>query len=111
MSRLAVAAAIASLEDTAHLERVRAEIATERERWSALFRSLGLRFTDSRGNFVFFDARRPQAEVAAALAQRGIDIGRSYPPLDHWVRISIGTPEQNEAARRAVAELLQPGRP
>jgi len=44
--------------------------------------------------------------VAAALAAQGIMIGRAQPPLDNWVRISIGLPEENAIARKAVAELL-----
>jgi histidinol-phosphate/aromatic aminotransferase/cobyric acid decarboxylase-like protein len=33
---------------------------------------------------------------------------RAQPPLDNWVRISIGLPEENATARKAVAELLPP---
>ena len=62
--------------------------------------------SDSHGNFVFFDCGRPHQAVAAALAAHGIDIGRAYPPLDMWVRISIGLPEDNAVARQAVADLL-----
>jgi histidinol-phosphate aminotransferase len=55
---------------------------------------------------VFFAASRPQPAVAAALAAKGIDIGRAYPPLDTWVRISIGLPDENAVMRRAITDLL-----
>jgi hypothetical protein len=53
------------------------------------------------------NSRRPQRTIAAALAAQGIDIGRSHPLLNTWVRISIGLPENNAIARQAVADLLQ----
>jgi histidinol-phosphate aminotransferase len=57
--------------------------------------------------FIFFDAGRPHYAVATMLAARGIEIGRSQPPLDTWIRISIGLPEDNSVARRAIENLLR----
>lgn len=106
LNRLSLAAANASLQDTGYVAAVRAEVAAEREAWHRLFRARNIRFAQSRGNFVFFDAGRPQQAVASALAAQGIDIGRGYPPLATWVRISIGQRSENAVARQAVAALL-----
>ncbi|HEY0327976.1 MAG TPA: histidinol-phosphate transaminase [Rhodopseudomonas sp.] len=106
LNRLSVAAANASLRDATYIASVRAAVAAEREAWHALFRQHDVRFTDSQGNFVFFDAKRPHHEVAAALAGKGIAIGRGYPALPNWVRISIGKVEHNAIVRHAVADLL-----
>jgi histidinol-phosphate aminotransferase len=97
----------ASLKDPNYVAIVREKVAAERDAWHDLFRTLNVRFADSRGNFVFFDSGRPHQAVAAALATRDIDIGRAFPPLDTWVRISIGSPEDNAVARQRVAELLR----
>lgn len=105
-NRLAVVAARASLEDPAYAERVRRQVAEERERWFELLDSLALRRSQAAANFVFFHTGRPQPIVAAAFAERGIDIGRAFPPLDDWARISIGLPEENARARRALREIL-----
>ena len=105
--RLAIAAAAASLHDTGYVAFMRDRVATERDKWNRLFDALKVRHSDSSGNFVFFETRRPHREVAAALRARGIDIGRAFPPLERWARISIGLPEENQLARRAVAELLR----
>jgi histidinol-phosphate aminotransferase len=107
LNRLSLVAADASLKDTDYIPSVRAKVAAERDAWHELFRQRKVRFTDAQGNFVFFDSGRSQQSVASALAAQGIDIGRSYPPLDTWVRISIGLPEENAIARRAVADLLR----
>lgn len=107
LNRLAVVAAIAALQDQAFIDDVRRKVAVERSLWHEQLRSLKLRHSDSYGNFVFFDARRPQTEVRAALADRGIDIGRAFPLYDSWARISIGLPEENARARSAVKALLR----
>jgi histidinol-phosphate aminotransferase len=108
LNRLSLVAAAASLNDAGYVASVRDKVAAERETWHALFRERNLRYSNSVGNFVFFDARRPQQTIATALADQGIAIGRPQPPLDNWVRISIGRPQENVIARKAIAELIKP---
>lgn len=105
-NRLAVLAARASLADGAYAERVRRRVAAERVRWFDVLDGLGLQRTQAVGSFVFFRAGRPQSELAAAFAQRGIDIGRAFPPLDDWARISIGLPEENTRAQQALRQII-----
>jgi len=104
--RLALAAASASLRDADYLPRIHAAIATERALWNAFFSEHQIEHTAAQGNFVYFNAQRPASEVAAALRIKGIEIGRSFPPHDTWVRISIGLPEDNAKARAAVLAVL-----
>jgi len=106
LDRLAVAAATASLRDTGYLGRIATQVAHERGKWNDFFRAQRIEHTSSQGNFVYFDARRPAAEVAAALLERGVEVGRVFAPYDTWVRISIGLPEENDKARAALSDLL-----
>jgi histidinol-phosphate aminotransferase len=108
LNRLSLIAATASLKDRDYVGSTRARVKTERDAWHELFRMRKARFTDAHGNFVFFDAGKPHRVVAEALAAQGIEVGRGYPPLDTWVRISIGLPDENAIARRAVADLIRP---
>ncbi|HLW24035.1 MAG TPA: histidinol-phosphate transaminase [Steroidobacteraceae bacterium] len=105
-NRLAVAAAAASLEDPAYIDRVRQAVAAERHDWEKLFRSLGRRSTPSAANFVFFETGLAHEEFASRLAREGIEIGREFKPYDRWARISIGLPEENSLARAAVRDVL-----
>lgn len=107
LDRLALAAATASLRDSGYIATIRAKVIAEREKWNSLFDASNLRHSDSRGNFVFFEAGRTHRDVAAALGARGIEIGRAFPPLDHWARISIGLPQENALARDALVGLLR----
>ncbi len=107
----ALIAARASLDDLDYLSSRVAAIVAERERMSAeLARFWFLQPFPSRANFVLCGLNGLRArELRAELFDRGILI-RSYqaPPLKNHVRITIGTPEQNELvlkALRAIGEL------
>jgi histidinol-phosphate aminotransferase len=106
LNRLALVAANASLKDSNYVTSIRSKVSAERDAWHDLFRARHIRFAESCGNFVFFDSGQPQQVTAAALAAQGIEVGRAYSSLPTWVRISIGLPEENAVARRAVAALL-----
>jgi histidinol-phosphate aminotransferase len=106
LNRLTLAAAAASLRDENYIATVRQQVITERDKWIQLFDARKFQYTQSSGNFVFFETGRPHQQFAAALRERGIDIGRAFPPFDHWARISIGLPEENTLARNAVADIL-----
>ena len=52
----------------------------------------------------------PAAEVRDGLRERRILVRHfSKPPLDGWLRITIGTREQLAKVLRAIAEVLQRG--
>jgi histidinol-phosphate aminotransferase len=105
-NRIALAAAAASLEDTGYVAGVAAKVAQERDLWAGLFHELKRHFTQSNGNFVFFETGIPHGEFSAALLKRGVEIGRAFPPYDRWARISIGLPQENASARAAVHDLF-----
>lgn len=110
LNRLALSAAAASLRDAGYVARIRDAVARERARWNAVLDELKLPHTDAQANFVYFDASRPHAEVVSALSAAGVKIGRAFPPYDHWVRITIGLPEENARAQAALRKLFAPGK-
>jgi histidinol-phosphate aminotransferase len=105
---VAQAAALAALDDTAHLqETVRVNRAGMQQLEDGL-RALGLSFTPSAGNFILFDTGRPAARVYEQLLCQGVIVRpvANYGLPDH-LRVSIGTPDENsgflEALQRALA--------
>lgn len=101
LNRLAIVAATAALTDQGHVRWVRETILSERARVTAVLDRLGLGHSDSRANFIFFRSERV-ADFRARFAAAGISIGRPFPPLDEWVRITIGTPPENDAVIRVL---------
>jgi len=107
LGRLNIAAASAALADTGHVRQTRAVTAAERAKWVAVLKDLNLAHTDTHSNFIFFNAGRPQSELAAGMRAKGVDIGRTFPPYTNWARITIGRPEENRIAQQLLREILQ----
>jgi histidinol-phosphate aminotransferase len=84
-------------------------VVRERERVSDALAALpGFEPTPSRANFVWFKSERPAGEVHAALAAKKILV-RSFHArggrLRHQLRVTIGTPSENDAFLRALSEV------
>ena len=109
---LAVAAAVASLGDPAHIDAERARNTEARAFTTRFFQDLGCRVMDSQANFLFVETGRPAREFKEACARRGILVGRAFPPLDKsHARVSIGTVDEMQRAGVVIAEVLGAGRP
>jgi histidinol-phosphate aminotransferase len=104
---LAVAAAVASLDDPAHIEAERGRNAHARAFTAELFTRLGCRVMDSQTNFVFVETGCPAAEFKEACARRGVLVGRAFPPLDRMhARVSVGTIDEMRQAGLVFADVL-----
>ena len=67
---------------------------------------LKLPYLESHANFVFFQSGKDIAELGKTMAQKGILIGRPFPPLNDWCRISTGTLEEMALCNQAIKEVL-----
>ncbi|MDO9361982.1 MAG: histidinol-phosphate transaminase [Sphingopyxis sp.] len=103
LSRLNLSAASAALADQAYIARVREWTLAGRKRLEQAIDALGLERTESRANFVYFRAVAADA-LRAEAGKRNIRIGRAFPPLADWVRITVGTPKEVEAVLRLLRD-------
>jgi histidinol-phosphate aminotransferase len=109
---LAVAAAVASLDDPAHIEAERARNTEARAFTTRVFKDLGYKVMDSQANFVFVDIGRSAKGFKDDCARRGILVGREFPPLEKThARVSIGTIDEMQKAGVVIAEVLGAHRP
>ncbi|HZL80432.1 MAG TPA: aminotransferase, partial [Demequina sp.] len=76
----------------------------ERGRVFAALTADGWSIPDPQGNFVWIEARDRTAELVAHLAAQSPAI-LVRPFTDEGVRITIGSPEENDAALAALAAL------
>ncbi|MEO6094370.1 MAG: histidinol-phosphate transaminase [Fibrobacteria bacterium] len=101
-------AALAALDDREHLERT---LRMNREGKHLLERNLarmGCETLASQGNFICFRPPRPATEICDRLFRQGVIVRPlNRFGLDAWIRVTIGTPDQNAHFVSAVAELLQ----
>jgi len=103
VSSVAQVAAMAALDDEYHIQRVVQNNALQSRVLSQELSALGYRVVPTAANFVFCDL----GEDAAAFANCLRDEGVAVRPLGNWgdpncIRVTIGTPEQNQAFLQAV---------
>jgi len=104
ITEVAQSAAIASLDAVDELlERVEVT-AGERERVLARVRELGWAAPDSDGNFVWLPAGARTADVATALGALPTPI-LVRPFAGEGIRITVGTPEENDALLSALSRI------
>ncbi|MCR2803001.1 histidinol-phosphate transaminase [Paenibacillus soyae] len=106
-TRAAQAAARASLSDDAFVARCSDENHKGIQYLTAQFDRLGLSYFEAHGNFVMVDAKRPSSEVFAAMLRRGVIVRANWTYYPTYIRVSVGTPEQNEAFIEALEQVLQ----
>lgn len=109
LDRLAIAGAAAALDDREYFEDITARIQATRERTAEKLRALGFSMPDSGSNFLFVS--HPQysaAKLFAYLKQKHILVRYfSAPPLDRFLRITIGTDEEMDALLEAIREYRE----
>ena len=106
---IAQAGALAGLADENHMRRTRELTHEGRDYLQAEFAAMGLTFVPSAANFVLVHVGDGDA-VFKALLRRGIIVRamRSY-KLPGWIRVSVGTMEQNRAFIENLRLLDQEG--
>ena len=112
LDRLAIVAAKAAAEDRSHRDRLVSRVVADREWFAGELQALDFLVSPSSANFIFTRPPDgvPAAEVRDGLRERRILVRHfSKPPLDGWLRITIGTREQLAKVLRAIAEVLQRG--
>ncbi|MBR8174371.1 MULTISPECIES: aminotransferase class I/II-fold pyridoxal phosphate-dependent enzyme [Burkholderia] len=102
----AAAAALASLALRDRLGERKAYTAAGRDDLIRWFAVRGLACLPSRANCVMVDLGRAGPPVIAALAARGLHVGRSWPDMPNWMRITIGTRDEMDALKAALAHVL-----
>ena len=109
VSVFGVAAAIAALGDTRHIETERARNTAVRTFTMKALDDMGCKSSDSQGNFLFVEVGRPAAEFRDACARQGIFVGRDFPPFEKsHARISLGTMEEMKKATSVFRSVLRP---
>ncbi|MFE8072096.1 histidinol-phosphate transaminase [Marinobacteraceae bacterium S3BR75-40.1] len=108
LDRLAIAGAVAAFEDEAYFQDTRARVMESREQMSRALRELGFEVLPSQANFVFVShPEHPAAQLGKALREDGIIVRYfNKPRIDRFLRITVGTPEENEALIRSLKAIL-----
>ncbi len=107
VNSLAQAAALAALEDSAHLAASVALVRDEKKKFYAAFDGLDISYVPSRTNFILVDTERDSAKVYDYLLRRGVIVREmSAWGLKGFIRVNIGLSEENDAFLEVFREAL-----
>jgi len=98
LDSLAISAGIASFKDQTYFEQTCQKVMSSRDWLIAELTELGFEVLPSAANFIF--AKHPQfdaAELALGLREQGVIVRHfKYDRIDQFLRITIGTQEENQ---------------
>ncbi len=108
VSSIAQAAALAALEDRAHIAHTVANNSEQAQVLGVGLAEMGFHVVPTWANFLYFDLGRDAGEVAEKLRGEGISVR----PLGAWgapnsLRVTIGTAAQNRAFLGAMQEIAR----
>jgi histidinol-phosphate aminotransferase len=93
---MAMVAATASLQDVAQVEQGRTLNGQVKKFIYGELEKLGLKFIPSQANFLMIDLRREVKPIIAAMRERRVEVGRVFPAMPDFMRVTIGTRPQME---------------
>jgi histidinol-phosphate aminotransferase len=105
LSAVTQATALAALRHAPELLSRVDGLRQERDETVRWLREQGLTVADSDANFALFGTFPDRHAVWEGLLRRGVLIRETGP--DGWLRVSIGTPEEMQAFRTALTEVME----
>lgn len=105
LSSVTQATALAALEHTDTLLGYVEQLKAERDRIVTELRAMGCQVTDSDANFVQFRCFADSHTAWQAILDRGVLVRDNGVP--GWLRVTAGTPEENDAFLDAVRAVLK----
>jgi histidinol-phosphate aminotransferase len=103
---LAAAAGVATIADPAHIEHEKELNRAAREFTRKSLESMGFKAAESHGNFLMVNINRDTRAFKDACAKHGVLVGRAFPPLLTYSRISIGTMDEMRKATDVFRQVL-----
>lgn len=101
--------AVAALEDHESEAWVRDTTIKLREAVAGELRKQGFEVIPSETNFFMVHTGRPASEVRAEFRKRDVAVGRDFPPMLDYLRVSIGTEEEMKRFLVAWNEIFPDG--
>ena len=102
-----IAAAVAGLNNAAHIDQEKARNTSVRGFTVKAFEQMGFKATDSQTNFIFVNINRPAEAFRNACREAGVMVGRDFPPYEKThCRISLGTQAEMDRAVGVFKKVL-----
>jgi histidinol-phosphate aminotransferase len=107
VNQLAIAAARAVIADKDRLERERTINRETRQFTRRMLESMGCLVGPSETNFLMVNLQRDSRAFRDGCRRSGVVVGRAFPPLNNYARISIGTMDEMQQATAVFKRVLE----
>jgi len=97
---------VAAMKDEENQRRVKADTIALRTKVTSDLNAIGFATIPSQANFFMVHIKRDVGPVIEAFRQRGIAVGRPFPPMTQHLRVSIGTPDDMAKFMTAFAKIF-----
>jgi histidinol-phosphate aminotransferase len=105
-SAASVAAASASLDDTAFFKMVSEKNLAEKNKLYSVYRSMNIPYIESHTNFVYYSVATYKGEWQKELEKRNLLCGGIVEEKEKWTRITLGTDAEMTVYAKAVKEMM-----
>ncbi|PYJ48572.1 MAG: aminotransferase [Verrucomicrobia bacterium] len=103
---MALAAATASLDDPDQVPNGRKLNSEAKAFVTGELDKLGYKSIPSQANFIMFDCKRPVVPLIQALEQHNVHVGRLFPALPNYMRVTVGKKTEMETFLTAFREVM-----
>ena len=103
---MALTAAGASLDDPDQVPNGQRLISEAKAFTIGEIDKLGYKTIPSQANFIMFDCKRPVVPLIQVLKQRNVQVGRLFPALPNYMRLTIGKKSEMETFLGAFKEVI-----
>jgi histidinol-phosphate aminotransferase len=103
----AALAAMAAINDTPHVEKISRLNAANRQMVFDEMKRLKFDCTASQSNFLMINIRKPVAPVIQEFEKRKVLVGREFPAMPTFLRVTIGTEDDMKKFLVAFREIFR----
>ena len=106
-NKLGCVAAVASLQDADFFQQSVSSYKATRKMVTDRLDALGVTYAKPQGSFVFIKTGIPIKEFQELMEAQKIFVGRPFPPMFDWCRVSIGTEEEMTVFLGAFEDIMR----
>jgi histidinol-phosphate aminotransferase len=100
---------VAALKDTAYESKIRQMTIALRNQTTKALTDWGYEVIPSETNFFMVNLGRDITPIIEDFKMRGVLVGRKFPPMNNWLRVSVGTEPEMMKFMAAFKELFPAG--
>jgi histidinol-phosphate aminotransferase len=106
ISGIAAKAAMAAIADSAHVERLAKLNNAQRQVFYDEMKKMEFEPIPSESNFIMVNIRKPVAPLIEELKKRKVLVGREFPAMSNFLRVTVGTAEEMRKFYVAFREVM-----